>query len=160
MANAYYRDEPDTDSWPHGDMVDMAQTPEEIADKAEKMAAAPMPVKVPQYPYGLSISLCDDELEKLGLDMETNGELPEVGDILEFYATAKVTCASCIENVDAMTGQPKKCCRVELQIVGMAIHGDEPEYVDRVEEEEARSQARRTRFYGRTMTTIPSYDRD
>jgi|SRR5215475_7722495 len=151
----FYETEPDIEGWPHGEMIDMARTPEEIKEKTEEMTA-PMPLKVPQYPYGLCISLDDDSLEKLGLA----GDLPDVGDILEVYVTAKVTCASKTENIDPATNQPKSCSRIELQIVGMLPHEEEPEEVDRAEEEEARSRGRRQRFYGGDGEGLPSYDAD
>lgn len=69
-------------------------------------------------------------------------------DIFEFYATARVTCASQNEMIDPSTGQPKSCSRVELQIVGMCPREEESEEDDRLEEEEVRSRARRMRFYG------------
>lgn len=150
-----YTTEPDTDAWPHGEMIDMARTPEEVREKAEAMAK-PMPDTVPQYPYGLCISLGDDELEKLGLD----DDLPDVGDILECYVTAKVTCAKSVEKIDPVTGQAEKCCCVELQIVGMLPRDEEPEEVDRIEEEQARSRGRRQRFYGGDGDRLPSYDVD
>jgi len=145
-----YSEEPDTDSWPHGDMVDMSYDPEDIRQKQEEMMGPPKP-SAPQYPCGLSISLSDDELQKLGLD----GDMPAVGDLLEFFATAKVTSAQMTESVDS-SGVPKKCCRVELQIVGMLPHGEEPPETDRIEEEQARSEGRRRRFYN--GDGIPAYD--
>jgi len=148
-----YSEEPDTDSWPHGEMVDMSYDPEEIREKQDMMMAGPALPRTPQYPCGLSISLSDDELEKLCLD----GDLPAVGDLLEFFATAKVTSAQMTESVDP-SGAPKKCCRVELQIVGMLPHDEEPPETDRIEEEQARSQARRRRFYD--GDGVPSYDED
>lgn len=151
-----YKTEPDTDTWPHGEMIDMAKSPEVIAGEldAGKQAGVEKPT-VPQYPWGLAISLRDEDLEKLGFD----GDLPDVGDIFEFYATAKVTGASMTEKIDPSSGQATKCCCVELQIVGMLPHGVEPQDVDRQEEEEARSE-RRIRFYGGDGTSLPSYDVD
>lgn len=160
MADSLYRDTPDTWSWPHGEMVDMARTPDPPPPPPDDAPAPPAPPAPPQpqYPWGLSICLGDDELDKLGLSTD---QLPDVGDILEAFTTSKVTSVSCTENVDPATGQPKKCCRVELQIVGMKVHGEEPEAVDRIEEEQARSRGRRQRFYGETMSEdVPSYDRD
>lgn len=135
-------------AWPHGDMIDMAKPPAQIAKEMDA-SCAPSPCPVPEFPYGLCISFEDETLAKLGLD----GDLPQVGDILEFCAVAKVTCASSNESVDPATGQPKARKRVELQIVGMAPHEEESAVEDAMET----SEARRKRFYGGTMQ---SYDRD
>jgi len=148
--SAIYNEQHDTVSWPHGDLVYIASDPEEIRQKQDDMLKGPME-RAPQYPFGLSISLCDADLEKLGLD----GPLPAVGDLLEFFATAKVTSAQMTESLDS-SGVPQKCCRVELQIVGMLPHSEEPPETDRIEEEQARSDARRRRFYNEDG--IPSYD--
>jgi hypothetical protein len=141
-------------AWPHGSLIDMAKSPEQVRKEAEPMAScAPSPCPVPEYPWGLCISLENETLAKLGLD----GDPPQVGDILEFFAAAKVTSASMREEIDPATGAPKSCCRVELQIVGMLPHEEETAGKDRMEEQEARSAGRRQRFYGGSM---PSYDRD
>jgi|GEM_PF-1513978 hypothetical protein len=132
--------------WPEGGMIDMAKSPARIAEEATPAKCAPSPVA--EYPYGLCISFDDDTLAKLGLD----GELPQVGDIFEFCAVAKVTCASSNESIDPATGETKACKRVELQIIAMAPRED-----DAVEQAMQQSAARRRRFYGGSMQ---SYDRD
>jgi hypothetical protein len=160
MRPSIYSEEPDIDdTWPHGEMVDMAYDPEEIREKQERMLPGLPPMRTPQYPCGLSISLTDDELEKLGLDMNDCGDgTPlSVGCIFEFFATAKVTSAQMTQNIDS-AGVPQKCCRVELQIVGMLPHDIESPEIDRVEEEQARGEARRRRFYD--GNGVPSYDED
>jgi hypothetical protein len=119
-------------------MVSLAKSPEEIRAGMEPIEAMP---PAPSYPYGCCISFDDDTISKLGLD----GELPAPGDVIEFYASATVTCAS----KDPATGK----CRVELQITD--IEPDEAE--DSVTEAKERSAGRRQRFYGGTMA---SYDRD
>jgi hypothetical protein len=132
--------------WPQGGMIDMAKSPARLAEEAALAKQAPSPV--PEYPYGLCISFDDDTLAKLDLD----GELPQVGDIFEFCAAAKVTCASSNESIDPATGKAKACKRVELQIVAMAPRED-----DAVEQAIQQSAARRRRFYSGSMQ---SYDRD
>ena len=120
-------------------MVSLAKTPAEVKeDMAPMVAANPMPT-APQYPYGCCISLENETLQKLGLD----GDLPAVGDVIEFMATAKVTSASMNERMDE-NGKPETCCRVELQITDM----DVAETEDPAEEELERSAMRRQRFYG------------
>lgn len=88
--------------------VDMAKDAAEM-----KEDAAPFSEQAQQiYPYGLAISLSQDELEKL--DMEDDCD---VGDMVRFEAIAKVTC---VTKNDTTEG-PKM--RVELQIVGIALDG-------------------------------------
>lgn len=88
-------------------MVDMSLTTEERAE----MLSPPSP----RYPYGLCLSLCEDELEKLGLDDED----VEVGDMIHFMAMAKVTSVSSRDDESGPT------CRIELQITNMSAAEDE-----------------------------------
>ena len=90
-------------------MVDMALDEEE---KAELMSPSP-----PRYPYGLCISLCEKELEKLGI---AEDEL-ERGDMLHLHALAKVTS---ISTHDTEQGSG---CRVELQICYMSGEDEDEE---------------------------------
>lgn len=57
------------------------------AERKEQTEAIDKP-EGPRYPYGLSISLNEDSLEKLGL------ELPEMGEEMMLVATVKVTGVS------------------------------------------------------------------
>jgi Major coat protein-like len=123
-------------------MVSLAKTPAEVKEDMAPMVATSLPPSAPQYPYGCCISLENDTLKKLGLD----GDLPAVGDVIEFMATAKVTSASMNERVDE-SGKPETCCRVELQITDM----DVAETEDPAEEELERSAMRRQRFYGQAQ---------
>lgn len=116
-------------------MVDLARTPEEVRDEisAGKPASLPKPT-VPTYPWGLCVSLDEDTLEKLGLD----GDLPDVGDLIQFTALARVTSASQNERTTE-TGEKEVCQRIELQITAMDVGGTQ---------EEQDPSARRKRFYG------------
>jgi hypothetical protein len=118
-------------------MIDMAKDMSEVKKETAQMTA-PMPAdakpSVAVYPYGLCISLEDEQLEKLGLD----GELPSVGDMLHIAGMAKVTSAS--ENEREMSdGTKQKCRRIELQFTHLATEN---------EDEEGEQEARRSRFYG------------
>ena len=114
--------------------VDMAKSPEEV--KEQTAIASPIEPKVPVYPYGLCISLSQDELDKLDLDPDC-----EVGDIVHLMAMAKVTSRS--ENeMETSDGKKEKCCRIELQITHLSVEDENDE-----DPEEA-SERRRGRFYG------------
>ena len=65
-------------------MVDMKKTPEEVSDSVPTLADQSA------YPYGLCLSLCQDELEKLGFEA---GEFA-VNDMIHFHAMAVVTSVS------------------------------------------------------------------
>jgi hypothetical protein len=120
-------------------LVSMAKTPEEVQqDMADMPAVAPAgKISGPKYPYGLCLSLDDESLEKLGLD----GDLPEVGEVLQFSAIARVTSASMNEHENG-AGASDTCCRVELQITDMGVPAANP-----AEVQVERSAARRKRFY-------------
>lgn len=92
-------------------MVDMAMDNEE---KAEMMSPS---LDAPKYPYGLSISLCERELEKLGVD---ENDL-EVGDMLHLHALAKITSVSSQEYENGSH------CRVELQICYLSGEDEDEE---------------------------------
>lgn len=90
------------------EMVDLARTREEQDEDAAPCA--------PMYPYGLCISLCDDELEKLDMDDDV-----EVGDMFHFHALAKVTSVSRNATEDGERN------RVELQITHMEAENEDAE---------------------------------
>jgi hypothetical protein len=108
-------------------MVDMARTPAEVKAADEPSA--------PTYPYGLTLCLCNEELEKLGLDGEC-----EVGDLLHVHAMAKVTSVSKMDNESSGPS-----CRVELQIVSMVGENEDDE---NEAAEPTPAATRRNRLYG------------
>lgn len=91
-------------------MVDMALSTKEQAEITQ-----PDP---PKYPYGLCISLCQDELDKLNIDQAD----VEIGSTLHLFCLAKVTSKSCSDN--EISGPT---CRVELQIVSIAAEDEDEE---------------------------------
>jgi hypothetical protein len=124
-------------------MVDMAKTPEEIKDDYPAEASiGSAPPKVPVYPWGLCLRLEDDSLKKLKID-----EMPEVGDMIHLFAMAKVTSVTQNEVEDSKTGEKSKRTCIELQITQMATE-DEDQESAAVEDAEAKTEARRSRFYG------------
>ncbi|MET4341944.1 capsid staple protein [Bradyrhizobium sp. RT9a] len=124
-------------------MVSMARTPEEAkAEVAKYDAPSPASVaSVPTYPYGLCISLDEETMEKLGMD----GEMPSVGEVMQFTAMAKVTSAS-INEREKSDGTKEQCCRLELQITDMGVPAP-----DMASQSVEKSAQRRKRFYGATM---------
>lgn len=120
-------------------MVSLAKTPQEMQKDAADMpmSVASNKVSGPEYPYGCCISLDDETLDKTGL----GGDMPAAGETIRFTAMAKVTCASVRDEIGA-DGTTKQCRRVELQITDMDVMGSP------VEDQIAKSDARRKRFYG------------
>lgn len=94
-------------------MVDMSMDDEEKAE----YVTAPSPLNTPKYPYGLCISLCEKEIEKLGID---ENDL-EVGDMLHIHGLAKITSVSSQEYENGSH------CRIELQITHLAGEDEDEE---------------------------------
>lgn len=96
-------------------LVDMRKT---AADKAEEYSTMPMTLgAVNEYPYGLSLCLEDETLEKLNVDHADWS----VGDIFDLRAMARVTSVS--EN-ETESGEKK---RVELQIIMLGAESESAE---------------------------------
>lgn len=85
-----------------------------LSKKEQVEIMSPSP---PVYPYGLCISLCNDELEKLGLNYEDL----QTGDMIDLRCLASVTSKSCHDNGDG------DCYRIELQIQFMEAEDEEEE---------------------------------
>lgn len=115
-------------------MVDMVKTPEEMK---EGMPMALSDSAMPVYPYGLSISLTQDELEKLDLESDC-----EVGEVIHLVAMAKVTSKSESETTD------EKKCRIELQIVMLGLE-DEDEESEEDERPAIRATKLMAKMYGK-----------
>lgn len=94
--------------------VDMAMSPQEASDA---YASPPKPDNLPKYPYGLCISLCKDEIEKLQLDIEDC----EVGEMLHLHALARVTSRS---NQETEAGDNP---RVEMVLAFLEIEDEDKE---------------------------------
>lgn len=87
-------------------LVDMERTDDEKLD-----SIASFPGAGPDYPYGLRICLCQEELDKLGLPK------PDHGDYLDLRAFGRVTSIT-----DDNGG-----CRVEIQIEKIAVESEDDE---------------------------------
>lgn len=106
--------------------VDMARTPEKPPEVA-------VPSEYPQnlYPYGLCISLSQEDLDKLDLDTAV-----DAGDFIHLHALGKVTSVS---KRDTDQGQDM---RVEIQLTSIAVEDEGEE-----NEEAERSMPRPRNFY-------------
>jgi len=89
-------------------LVSMKLSVEEA--KAETMLGSSSDDDLPKYPYGLSICLDDDALEKLGIT-----ELPAVGSTMQLVATVEVQSVSQYENQKGADNN------LNLQITDMAL---------------------------------------
>lgn len=122
-------------------MINMARTPAEVKEQLKDYPAsvgegsAP---SVPSYPWGLSVSLEEESLEKLGM----NKRMPAVGETLQVVCMMRVTSVSESES-ERSDGTKNSCSRVELQITDMGLP-----MVDVADIEIERSAGRRRRFYG------------
>lgn len=98
-------------------MVSMIRTPEEKAkDMADCMPSAFTCADVPDVPYGLRISLGNEELAKLELPADC-----QIGDILHAVIMARVTSVSSND-----TGKGPQN-RIELSITDMAVENESEE---------------------------------
>ena len=86
----------------------------------------------PIYPYGLSICLTQNELEKLEVDYSDW----QVGDLFHLMAMAKITSISEHET------EGGKNCRVEMQIVALSGENEDLEGEESESEEESYSYRR------------------
>lgn len=119
-------------------LINMARSADEVKKDMPESVPSGLKYEGPKYPYGLCISLEDETLKKLGLD----GDMPGVGDIIQFNCIAKVTSASENER-EGTDGEKVECHRVEMQITDMGIPG-----VNEADRAVERSAERRKRFYG------------
>ena len=98
-----------------GDLVNMAQSAEE--SKRDSFLCDSDDAG-PRYPYGLSLYLNEDVMQKLGIT-----DLPAVGKTLNLQALVKVTGTSSREE-NQKDGTTKVCQCVDLQITDMSLHAD------------------------------------
>lgn len=97
-----------------GKLVDMAlSVKKDESAYPSAVSDGPQPI----YPWGLSVSLEDEQLDRLDL------EVPEIGDLLDSRIMLRVNSVSQNETT---TG---KRTRVECQIVMMGVESEEDEVV-------------------------------
>lgn len=110
-------------------LVDMSLTAEDRKEDYPMVLAGTDSHNGPKYPYGLSISLTQHELEKLNVDYSDWN----VGDHFHLICMAKITSIS--ENET----EKGKNCRVELQITALSGENEELESEEENEGERLRS---------------------
>ncbi len=116
-------------------MVDMAKTPAEVKEDSAPVSAMDAPDSGPSYPWGLCISLNEDDLKKLDI---TADEI-DVGDMVHLFAMAKVTSKSISDNESS-----GPCCRIELQITHLA--GEDEDTEEGPDEDDAPPPSRSRRY--------------
>ena len=84
----------------------------QLSKKASTKEAAPSAIEAPLFPYGLTISLGEDELTKLRLDKS----LPEAGDEMDLVAKVRVRS---VESHDTEGGGKRRS--LSLQLTDMAL---------------------------------------
>jgi hypothetical protein len=89
-------------------MISMKLTTAEA--KSETMLGDPEESDLPEYPYGLSVCLDKDSLEKLGIT-----ELPSVGTVMQLTALVEVCSVSQYQN------QSGTDSNLSLQITDMEL---------------------------------------
>ncbi len=87
----------------------------ELDDEDKLDFCAPIPCDTPDFPYGLRITFCEKELEKLGLG------LPEIGDMIDMRCFAVVTSVS----EESTSGGQRQ--RVEMQIERISAEAESEE---------------------------------
>ena len=109
-------------------LVDMRRT---LDEKIE--ASMPSPMMANDYPYGLAISLTQDELDKLDLDADC-----EVGDLIDLRALGRVTSVSKNEV------EGKATCRIEIQLEQLGLEDEDHE-----DDDDDRPRVDRSKRYAR-----------
>lgn len=95
--------------------VDMAYTAKEKKERNEPSKSTAIGSS-PEYPYGMTLRLEDDQLKKLGMD-----SLPKVGASIALEATCKVVSVSKNESVQ---GHSSRCVELQIQKLGLDTEPD------------------------------------
>jgi len=89
----------------------------------DKMAAPQTADDQPRYPWGLSLTLDDETLEKLGF----GDELPDVGAMKDLVARAKVTSVS---SNDVDGGKKRRSVSLQITELACSYDGDKKSHAD------------------------------
>lgn len=94
----------------------------EIDDASRFTIEPAMPgMERPKFPYCLRLSLDEDILEKLDLDIDDF--VPD--GVIHGHFLARITSVS--KNQMEVNGESRECCRVELQIEDMCVESEDEE---------------------------------
>lgn len=110
----------------------MAKTPEQVnkeVDMNKPPTATAIAENTPRYPWGLCLSIENEQLDKLDLDGDC-----EVGDVIHLCCMAKVTSVSCRET------EGKEDRRIELQVTDIAVEDEDRENEEAFREERGRKR--------------------
>lgn len=121
---------------------DMELSDDEALEMASPCAVMPDKKLLPQYPWGLRISLTQDELAKLKIDPATCN----IDGMMHLHAIARVTSVSCDKRQDGTENH-----RVELQIEQLAVESEDEENAeaDTIIAKTSRRAAKMRTLYGR-----------
>lgn len=120
---------------------DMELSDDESLDMAMPCDTAVNKKLLPQYPWGLRISLTQDELKKLGIDPAAC----TIDGMMHLHAIARITSVSCDKRQD---GEERH--RVELQIEQLAVESEDKENAeaDAAMSKSSRASMRTKALYG------------
>lgn len=90
---------------------DIPMTNMKMSAKEAREDMEPSMPDSPKYPWGLRITLNDEELKKLGVN-----QLPQAGSEMLIYAAVNVTESATMDTMDG-----GKSMRMELQITDLAL---------------------------------------
>ena len=115
-------------------MISMEQLPEDREETSTVTAISKLPR--PQYPWGLKISLCRDELKKLGV----NAADLSIGETVHVVALGVVTSVSQDVGGGIIGTDDEPESRVEVQLTDLALESEDAEASE--EEEQPRRRLR------------------
>lgn len=95
-------------------LINMELTAEEAKELYE-----PKPGDAPKYPWGLSLCLENDQLEKLGI----TGKLPETGTVMQLVARVEVTNTG---DSKSQNGEDRRSISLQVTDMSLAPEGSDP----------------------------------
>ena len=90
----------------------------ELSDDEKLDYPMPLPMKRPDFPCGLILTITEREIEKLKIDPDD----AEIGGLVHLFAMARVISVN--RNQD---DKGKECCRIGLQIEDLGFESEDDE---------------------------------